>query len=146
MHRKPHFKVTSTFTLTPSCFRCFLMYEKPKVCEVDRKCKAKTHFFELFVLCSCAHAHTHTNTHRKETDFQNSPPRSCVASNSLFPLETACEKVEDEERRTPRRDREGVREVRGREEEGGGGGAVWLANNPLSLVMSWDQANPTFTD
>lgn len=38
----------------------------------------------------------------------------------------------------------GVCEVKGRRDEGGG--AVWLTSNPLSLVMSWDQANPTFTD
>lgn len=52
-------------------------------------------------------------------------------------------KVEDKERRIPQYDCEGVIEVGPREDEGG---AAWLANNPLSLVMSWDQANPTFTD
>lgn len=55
--------------------------------------------------------------------------------------------VEDEVR--PRDKCRGVDKVRGRgdKEGGGGGGVVWLlANNPLSLVMSWDQANPTFTD
>ncbi len=93
-----------------------------------------------------AQTHTHALFHpQKRNTFPELTPTLLSCLKLFVFVGDQKQKVEDKERRIPQDDCEGVCKVRGRE-AGGGGGAAWLANNPLSLVMSWDQANPTFTD